>query len=93
MFQDHWNPRIIGELNGQQVKLAKFKGAFIWHKHEHEDEDELFMCRMENSIWFSDITVTIKRNEMLKKQAYWPWRTTFAKWLLTKVKKQPKRPF
>lgn len=37
-FQDHWNPRIAGELNGQQVKLAKLKGEFIWHHHEHEDE-------------------------------------------------------
>ena len=37
-FSDHWNPRIAGELNGQQVKLAKLKGEFIWHSHEHEDE-------------------------------------------------------
>lgn len=38
LFQDHWNPRIIGELNGQQVKLAKLKGEFVWHSHEKEDE-------------------------------------------------------
>lgn len=38
MFTDYWNPRIVGELNNQQVKLAKFKGEFVWHKHEHEDE-------------------------------------------------------
>ncbi|MEK6782947.1 MAG: cupin domain-containing protein [Bacteroidota bacterium] len=38
LFSDYWNPRIIGELNGQQVKLAKLKGEFIWHQHEHEDE-------------------------------------------------------
>jgi mannose-6-phosphate isomerase-like protein (cupin superfamily) len=37
-FQDHWNPRIAGELNGQHVKLAKLKGEFIWHHHEQEDE-------------------------------------------------------
>jgi len=37
-FQDHWNPRIVGELNGQQVKLAKLKGEFIWHAHDGEDE-------------------------------------------------------
>lgn len=37
-FSDYWNPRIVGELNGQQVKLAKFKGAFVWHSHEEEDE-------------------------------------------------------
>lgn len=37
-FADHWNPRIVGELNGQHVKLAKFQGEFVWHKHDHEDE-------------------------------------------------------
>jgi mannose-6-phosphate isomerase-like protein (cupin superfamily) len=37
-FMDFWNPRIAGELNGQQVKLVKFNGDFIWHKHELEDE-------------------------------------------------------
>jgi mannose-6-phosphate isomerase-like protein (cupin superfamily) len=38
MFDEHWSPKIVGELNGQQVKLAKLKGEFIWHFHEHEDE-------------------------------------------------------
>jgi mannose-6-phosphate isomerase-like protein (cupin superfamily) len=37
-FNEHWSPRIAGELNGQQVKLVKFKGEFIWHKHDQEDE-------------------------------------------------------
>jgi mannose-6-phosphate isomerase-like protein (cupin superfamily) len=37
-FTAHWQPKIIGELNGQQVKLAKFQGEFVWHSHEHEDE-------------------------------------------------------
>ncbi len=40
LFNDHWNPRIVGELNGQHVKLVKFQGEFVWHKHD--DEDELF---------------------------------------------------
>ena len=35
---DHWNPRIVGELNGQQVKLARLQGEFVWHRHEKEDE-------------------------------------------------------
>ena len=35
---DHWRPRIAGELNGQQVKLVKFQGPFVWHHHDHEDE-------------------------------------------------------
>jgi mannose-6-phosphate isomerase-like protein (cupin superfamily) len=37
-FSEHWQPRIVGELNGQQVKLVKFRGAFVWHHHDHEDE-------------------------------------------------------
>jgi mannose-6-phosphate isomerase-like protein (cupin superfamily) len=37
-ISDHWHPRIVGELNGQHVKLVKFKGEFVWHRHEHEDE-------------------------------------------------------
>ena len=37
-FADHWHPRIVGELNGQHVKLVKFQGEFVWHKHDHEDE-------------------------------------------------------
>jgi len=38
MFSEHWQPRIVGELNGQQVKLVKFQGPFVWHQHEKEDE-------------------------------------------------------
>ena len=41
LFSEHWRPRIAGELNGQQVKLAKLKGEFVWH--HHDDEDELFL--------------------------------------------------
>jgi mannose-6-phosphate isomerase-like protein (cupin superfamily) len=38
LIQDHWNPRITGELNGQHLKLVKFQGPFTWHHHENEDE-------------------------------------------------------
>src|SRR5437667_12794324 len=38
LIKDHWQPHIAGELNGQYVKLVKFKGPFTWHHHEHEDE-------------------------------------------------------
>ncbi|WP_367608330.1 cupin domain-containing protein [Legionella sp. W05-934-2] len=38
LFNDYWSPRIVGELNGQYVKLAKFKGEFVWHSHATEDE-------------------------------------------------------
>lgn len=37
-FADHWNPRVVGELNGQHVKLVKFQGEFVWHHHDREDE-------------------------------------------------------
>ncbi len=41
LFNEYWKPKIVGELNGQYVKLAKLKGEFVWH--HHENEDELFM--------------------------------------------------
>src|SRR2546423_7439197 len=37
-FAEHWKPKVIAELSGQQVKLVKFRGAFVWHHHESEDE-------------------------------------------------------
>jgi mannose-6-phosphate isomerase-like protein (cupin superfamily) len=57
-FSEHWTPKIIAELNGQHVKLSKFKGEFVWH--HHENEDEMFLVhrgtfRME----FRDRTVTL----------------------------------
>jgi len=64
LFSDHWNPRIVGELNGQLVKLVKFKGEFVWHKHDHEDEmfyalDGVFR------IEFRDKTIEICENEFI----------------------------
>ena len=64
LFTDHWSPKIVGELNGQQVKLAKFQGEFVWHHHDHEDE--LFLVvrgafRME----FRDRTVELQAGEFL----------------------------
>ena len=38
LFSDHWSPKKVGELNGQQILLAKLKGEFVYHTHEHEDE-------------------------------------------------------
>jgi mannose-6-phosphate isomerase-like protein (cupin superfamily) len=37
-FAEHWQPRVVGELNGQHVKVVKLQGKFVWHHHEHEDE-------------------------------------------------------
>lgn len=41
LFHEHWSPKIVGELNGSYVKLAKLVGEFVWH--QHDDEDELFL--------------------------------------------------
>lgn len=41
LFDDHWSPKIVGELNGQHVKVVKLLGSFVWH--QHEEEDELFL--------------------------------------------------
>lgn len=64
LFDEYWSPKIIGELNGQQLKLAKFKGEFIFHKHDNEDE--LFMVvkgkfRME----YRNKTVEINEGEIV----------------------------
>ena len=62
LFSDLWSPKKIGELNGQQVLLAKLKGAFLFHKHDHEDE--LFMV-MKGSldIELRDKTITLNEGE------------------------------
>lgn len=64
LFTDYWNPRIVGELNGQQVKLVKFKGEFVWHKHE--EEDEMFLV-LEGSfnMELRDKTILLKKGEFL----------------------------
>ncbi len=64
LFSSHWDPKIIAELNGQHVKLAKIHGEFVWHHHEHEDE--LFLVlrgsfRME----YRDRTVELREGDMV----------------------------
>lgn len=62
LFSDHWNPRIVGELNGQQVKLAKLKGEFIWHSHQEEDE-MFYVIKGNLKIEFRDKTVELNEGE------------------------------
>lgn len=38
LFDEHWSPKVVGEINDSHVKLAKLKGEFVWHQHEEEDE-------------------------------------------------------
>ena len=63
-IDEHWSPRIVAELNGQHVKLVKFRGEFVWHHHDREDE--LFLVhrgrfRME----FRDHTVELGPGELI----------------------------
>lgn len=63
-FSEHWSPRVAGELNGQQVKLVKFQGEFVWHHHEHEDE--LFLVhRGRFTMEFRDRRVELSPGEFL----------------------------
>jgi mannose-6-phosphate isomerase-like protein (cupin superfamily) len=63
-INEHWDPRIAGELNGQMVKLVKFKGPFTWHKHDHEDE--LFLVvKGSFNMELRDKTITLNEGEFL----------------------------
>lgn len=63
-FSEHWSPKIAGELNGQHVKLVKFKGPFTWH--HHEQEDEMFLVIKGSFIMeFRDRNVTINEGEFI----------------------------
>ena len=63
-FSDYWSPKIVGELNGQQVKLVKLKGEFVWHKHDAEDEMFLVIDGV-LSIEFRDKTVELNAGEFI----------------------------
>lgn len=64
LFQDYWHPRIVGELNGQHVKVVKLKGEFVWHLHDKEDE--LFLILHGRLIiQFRDKDVVLDEGEFL----------------------------
>jgi mannose-6-phosphate isomerase-like protein (cupin superfamily) len=63
-FDAHWQPKIVAELNGQYVKLAKLQGEFVWH--HHAQEDELFLVVQGRlTIQFHDGVVTLGPGEMI----------------------------
>lgn len=63
-FSEHWSPRVAADLNGQQVKLVKFQGEFVWHSHEHEDE--MFLVHKGAfTMEFRDRTVELAAGEFL----------------------------
>ena len=64
LFTEHWSPKIVAELNGQQVKLVRFKGDFVWH--HHEAEDELFLVlRGAFVMEFRDRRVPVGEGELI----------------------------
>jgi len=64
LFQDTWAPRILGELNGQHVKVAYFEGEFGWHHHELEDE-MFYVISGEINIETRTETFNLKENEFV----------------------------
>lgn len=63
LFKEQWTPKIIGELNGQQVKLAKLQGEFVWH--DHKNEDELFyVIKGQLLIELKDTTITLNEGDL-----------------------------
>jgi len=63
-FSEHWTPKIVGELNNQHVKIAKFKGQFIMHHHENEDE-LFFVIKGILNIELVDKVLEIKEGEFV----------------------------
>ena len=64
LFNEQWKPKIVGELNGQHVKLGKIEGFFVWH--QHENEDELFLVvKGQMRLEFRDSTVDIDEGEFI----------------------------
>ncbi len=64
LFSAHWSPKIVGELNGQHVKLVKIKGEFIWHKHDNEDE-LFFVIKGILKMEYRDRTIIVNEHEFL----------------------------
>ncbi len=64
LFSEHWSPKIVGELNGQHVKLAKLKGEFVWHKHDLEDE-LFYVLKGSFKMQFRDNVIELNENEFL----------------------------
>ena len=63
LIHEHWRPKVVAELNGQELKLVKFAGVFPWHRHEQEDE--LFLVwRGQMTIEFRDRRVTLREGEL-----------------------------
>ena len=64
LIQELWTPKIVGELNGQYIKIAKIEGEFVWHQHDAEDE-YFQVIRGEIMIHFRDETVRLREGECI----------------------------
>lgn len=64
LFNEHWKPKIVGEINESYVKLVKLKGEFVWHHHEHEDEMFLVL-KGELLMRLRNKDVTVKEGEFI----------------------------
>jgi len=63
-FTDQWVPRVVADLNGQQVKVVKFQGEFVWHHHDHEDE--MFLVhRGAFTMQFRDRNVALQAGDVI----------------------------
>lgn len=64
LISDHWRPKVVAELNGQEVKLVKFKGEFLWH--HHDNQDEMFLVwKGQFQVEFRDCAVELRAGEFL----------------------------
>ena len=63
LISEHWRPKVVARLNGQEVKLVKCQGVFPWHHHEREDEMFL-VWRGQLTIEFRDRSVTLGPGEL-----------------------------
>ena len=92
LFDEHWRPKTIAALNGQEVKIVKVKGEFPWHHHASEDEFFL-VWKGEFRVEFRDRVVTLKPGECVvvprgtepgrfKKGSFSPWGGKI--WLLNR---------
>ena len=63
-IREQWQPKIVGELNGQQVKLVKVEGPFVWHHHDAEDE-LFYVVRGRFRMEFRDQTVWVEQGEFI----------------------------
>jgi mannose-6-phosphate isomerase-like protein (cupin superfamily) len=64
LFSEHWSPKVVGELNGQHVKLVKFSGEFVWHHHDEEDE-MFFVVEGRFRMEFRDRSLEIEAGEFV----------------------------